>query len=80
MVRNFSTTIAYGGRSHLAVLIPTLRRNGMHYEVNIEGFPRFWVRWGAMERYEVTRPADARIPDELAIAISDAIEREGERH
>lgn len=79
MARNFSTAIAYGGKTHLAVLIPTLRRNGMHYEVNIEGFPRFWVRWGALERYEVTRPVDAAIPDELVIAVSDAIERERDR-
>ena len=79
MAQNFTTRIPFEGKSHLAVIVPTLRRNGMHYEVNIAGFPRFWVRWGAMERYEVVRPADAKLPDMLVLAVSDAIEAQGER-
>ena len=74
MAQNFSTAISFDGNTLLAIVIPTLRRNGMHYEVNIPGYPRFWMRWGAMERYEVVRPADARLPDELVLAVSDAIE------
>ena len=75
MAQNFSTSIPYDGRSLLAVIVPSLRRNGMHYEVNIPGFPRFWMRWGVMERYEVVRPADIVLPDALVLAVSDAIER-----
>ncbi len=75
MAQNFSTAVSFDGKTLLAVVIPTLRRNGMHYEVNIAGFPRFWMRWGAMERYEVVRPADAKLPDEMVLAVSDAIER-----
>ena len=74
MAQNFTATIPFDGQRLLAVVIPTLRRNGMHYEVNIPGFPRFWVRWGAMERYEVVRPVDASLPDVLVLAVSDAIE------
>jgi hypothetical protein len=51
-----------------------MRGNGMHYEVNIPGFPRFWVRWGATDKYELVRPADAKLPDALVLAVSDAIE------
>lgn len=78
MAQNFSTAVSYGGQTLLAVVVPTLRRNGMHYEVNIAGYPRFWMRWGAMERYEVVRPVDAALPDELVLAVSDAIERRGQ--
>jgi hypothetical protein len=74
MAQNFSTAISFDGKTLLAVVVPTLRRNGMHYEVNIAGFPRFWMRWGPMERFEVVRPADAQLPDALVLAVSDAIE------
>lgn len=75
MAQNFSTAISFDGKPLLAVVVPALRRNGMHYEVNIAGYPRFWMRWGAMERYEVVRPADVKLPDALVLAVSDAIER-----
>jgi hypothetical protein len=75
MAQNFTTAVNFDGQTALAVIVPALRRNGMHYEVNIAGFPRFWMRWGAMERYEVVRPADVRLPDALVLAVSDAIER-----
>ena len=74
MAQNFTTQVSYDGKTVLAVVVPTLRRNGMHYEVNIAGYPRFWMRWGAMERYEVVRPVDAKLPDALVLAVSDAIE------
>ena len=79
MAQNFTTSISFDRKPHLAVIVPTLRRNGMHYEVNIAGFPRFWLRWGAMERFEVVRPLDAKLPDELVLAVSDAIEARKER-
>ncbi len=50
----------------------------MHYEVNIPGYPRFWMRWGAMDRYEVARPHDVAIPDAIVLAVSDAIEQEAD--
>jgi len=74
MAQNFTTSITFEGKPHLTVVVPSLRRNGMHYEVNIAGYPRFWMRWGAMERFEVVRPVDAQLPDELVLAVSDAIE------
>lgn len=75
MARNFSTTIRYNKQHLLTVVVPSLRRNGMHYEVNIPGFPRFWLRWGALGRYELVKPLDITLPDELILAVSDAIEK-----
>jgi hypothetical protein len=74
LAQNFTTPIPFEGRSHLAVIVPTMRGNGMHYEVNIPGFPRFWLRWGPTDKYELVKPADAKIPEGLLLAVSDAIE------
>ena len=80
VAHNFTTAVSFEGRRHLAVIVPTMRGNGMHYEVNIPGFPRFWLRWGATDKYELVKPADAKIPDGLILALSDAIEAANEKH
>ncbi len=46
----------------------------MHYEINIAGIPRFWLRWGPSDKYELVRPKDAAIPDGLILAVSDLLE------
>ncbi len=74
MAQNFTAPVPFEGRSLLAVIVPTMRGNGMHYEVNIPGYQRFWVRWGALGRYELVRPANAGIPEALVLAVSDTIE------
>lgn len=74
MPNNFTTHIYYDGKRVLANIVPTLKRNGMNYEVNINGFPRFWMHWGAMGRYEVVQKSGLKIPDSLALAVSDEIE------
>ena len=76
MAHNFTAPVHFDGRTLLSVVVPAMRGNGMHFEVNVPGYPRFWMRWGAMERYEVVRPADAKLPDALVLAVSDVIERE----
>lgn len=59
----------------LAVIIPQHRKNGMYYEVNIKGYPRFYMTWTAMERYDIVNANEAAIPYELVLAVSDAIEK-----
>jgi hypothetical protein len=59
----------------LAVIIPQHRKNGMYYEVNIKGYPRFYMTWTAMERYDVDNADEVSIPYELALTVSDAIEK-----
>lgn len=80
VAHNFTTPISFDGRTLLATLVPSMRGNGMHYEVNIPGYPRFWVRWGVTDRYEVVKPTDVKLPDALVLAVSDAIEAAGGRH
>ncbi len=80
MPQNFTTTIPYDGRILSAVILPALRKNGMHYEVNISGYPRFFMKWSELDRFDII-PGDApNIPDGLVLAVSDAIEHEAGRH
>lgn len=74
VAQNFTASVSYDGRSLLAVVVPSMRGNGMHYEINIAGIPRFWLRWGPSDKYELVRPKDAAIPDGLILAVSDLLE------
>ncbi len=59
----------------LAVIVPQLRRNGMYYEVNIKGYPRFFMNWSALGRFDIV-DEDKNIPYELLLAVSDTIEKQ----
>lgn len=75
MAVSFSAQIVHNKVPMLAVIVPQLRKNGMHYEVNIKGFPRFFMVWSALGRYDVAAATDApALPYELVLAVSDAIE------
>lgn len=74
MAGNFTQRIAFNGTSVLAVIVPQLRKDGMYYEVNIVGYPRFFMKWSPLERYDVTGESGMSIPYELQLAVSDAIE------
>jgi hypothetical protein len=75
MAASFSTQIVYNKQPMLAVILPQLRQDGMHYEVNIKGFPRFYMVWTVLGRYDVAEGKDAPVlPYELILAVSDAIE------
>lgn len=74
MAGNFTQRVTYNGTSVLAVIVPQLRKDGMYYEVNIAGFPRFYMTWSALERYDVTGDETQSIPYELQLAVSDMIE------
>jgi hypothetical protein len=72
--QNFTAQIHFEGKPlHVAVL-PKMRPDGMHYEVNVPGFPRFFMRWGVADRFEAVGSAAREIPDSLMLAVSDAIE------
>ena len=71
---NFTATVYFDGRSALASIVPVMKEDGQQYEINIDGFPRFWVRWGALDRYELVRRDDKLIPDSVLLAVSDLIE------
>lgn len=80
MASNFSKRISFDGKSALAVIIPQLRKNGMHYEVNIKGYPRFYMLWSSLDRYDVVKQEGVKLPYELILAVSDAIEAYAASH
>lgn len=76
MPQNFSTRITYDNQTVLAVVIPQMRKNGMYYEVNIKGFPRFYMTWSPMDRYDIVPQEGLKLPYNLVLAVSDAIEKQ----
>ena len=56
----------------LAVVVPQLRQDGRYYEVNIKGFPRFYMAWSALGRFDITGE-EVNIPYELVLAVSDML-------
>lgn len=76
MRRNFTTRISFNGKAELAVIIPQHRKDGMYYEVNINGYPRFYMTWSAYDRYDLAEKQPAGLPYDMLLAVSDAIEEE----
>jgi len=77
MAQNFTSNIHFDGKTVHAVIITALRKDGMHYEVNIPGFPRFHMKWSALDRYDVIEGKGLNLPYNLVLAVSDAIEKKG---
>lgn len=75
MAYNFSRQFSVDGKNLLAVIVPELRKDGMYYEVNINGYPRFRMTWSALGRYDITG-ADNGVPYHIVLAVSDIIEAE----
>ena len=73
MANSFSGQITFNKKSLLAVIVAELRGDGMHYEVNIKGYPRFFMAWSPLGRYDITDSAGI-IPYEIVLAVSDIIE------
>lgn len=73
----FTTILSFDGRTAQASILPMLRRNGMHYEVNVRGFPRFFMRWTELGRYDLLphTEEEEKLPYSLILAASDAIEK-----
>ncbi|HTN46296.1 MAG TPA: hypothetical protein VL098_08115 [Flavipsychrobacter sp.] len=78
MSRNFSTIIHYNRQKLSAVVLPVTLADGMRYEVNIKGFPRFFMAWSALGRYDwVKEELDETvdIPYDLVLAVSDMLDK-----
>ena len=73
MRRNITIELQADGKKYMAVLLPHLRHNGIHYEVNIKGFPRFFMKMTELGRYDIIA-SSPNIPYSLILAASDAIE------
>jgi hypothetical protein len=72
----FTTILTIDGRNYPASILPAMRRNGMHYEINVQGFPRFFMRWSELGRYDILPGEEAELPYNLVLAASDAIEKQ----
>lgn len=59
----------------LAIVIPQHRQDGMYYEVNIKGYPRFYMKWSEIDRYDL-EPGSPSIPYNVVLAVSDIIEEQ----
>jgi len=75
MPESFSRHINYEKKSLLAVILPQARKDGMYYEVNIKGYPRFYMNWSPLGRYDIAGPEQPDIPYQLLLEVSDAIEK-----
>jgi len=72
---SFSKQLVFEKRTLLAVIVPQLRQDGMYYEVNIKGYPRFMMSWSPLGRYDVTEE-HSTLPYQLVLAVSDVIEQQ----
>lgn len=75
VAQSFSKELVFDKKTLLAIIIPQLRKDGMHYEVNIKGFPRFYMAWSPLGRFDVVNGDDLRLPYQLILAVSDEIEK-----
>ncbi|WP_276132663.1 hypothetical protein [Polluticoccus soli] len=79
MKQNFTKRISFEGKIVLAVIIPEHRQDGMYYEVNVKNYPRFYVTMSSLGRYDIVSEPGLKIPYELILAVSDAIEEHGKK-
>jgi hypothetical protein len=75
MADSFSRQVICNKKPMLAVIVPQSRKDGMYYEVNIKNYPRFYMNWCALDRYDLAGDDQPPIPYELVLAVSDAIEK-----
>jgi hypothetical protein len=78
MANSFSRQFTCNKQSMLAVIVPELRKDGTYYEVNVKGYPRFFMCWSPLGRFDVAEGAPA-LPYELVLAVSDVIEQQTSR-
>lgn len=74
MKKNFSIRLNFDGKNVLAVIVSQVRQDGRYYEVNITGFPRFFMKWSVLGRYDVVEQEGLKLPYNLVLALSDALE------
>ncbi len=79
MSNSFSKTVIFEKKPLLATIIPQLRKDGMYYEVNIKGYPRFYMLWSPLGRYDVAEGDDNGLPYQLILEVSDVIEQRVKR-
>ncbi len=74
MPKSFSGTVHFDKKEMLVVVVPHIRKDGLYYEVNIPGYPRFFMSWSSLGRYDITGPEGSELPYNLVLAVSDLLE------
>ena len=67
--------MVFDKKTLLVVIVPQLRKDGMYYEVNIKGYPRFFMSWSPLGRFDILEEDQTAIPYQLVLAVSDIIEK-----
>ena len=75
MANSFSQTVFFDKKTVLATIVPQLRKDGMYYEVNIKNYPRFYMTWSQLGRYDAVGENSTDLPYQLVLAVSDMIEK-----
>jgi hypothetical protein len=75
MANSFSKEVFFDKKRVLAVIVPQLRKDGMYYEVNIKGYPRFFMKWSELGRFDVVDGEEYNLPYQMVLAVSDLIEK-----
>ena len=75
MSNSFSKPVIFDKKPLLTVIVPQLRNDGVYYEVNIKGYPRFFMTWSPLGRFDVVNNEGVNIPYQLILAVSDMIEK-----
>lgn len=78
MARNFSTSVLFNKKKLPAVLLPVMLADGLHYEVNVKGHPRFMMRWSELGRYDLVENEEITaddVPYELVLAVSEVLDK-----
>jgi len=76
VANSFSQPIFFDKKTLLATVVPQLRKDGMYYEVNIKNYPRFYMAWSQLGRYDVTDDNSTDLPYQLVLAVSDMLEKQ----
>ncbi len=76
MANSFSQPVFFDKKSLLATVVPQLRKDGIYYEINIKNYPRFYMTWSQLGRYDVVDDDGNNLPYQLVLAVSDMIEKQ----
>ena len=76
MANSFSQHVFFDKKSLLATVVTQLRKDGIYYEVNIKNYPRFYMTWSQLGRYDVVDDDGNNLPYQLVLAVSDMIEKQ----
>jgi len=79
MSQNFTKQVSFDGKTLVVAIIPEVRKDGVYYEVNVKGYPRFYMTWSPLGRYDVVAGEGLNLPYNMVLALSDIIEEKVKR-